>query len=381
MKRWFNMLTILVVLALAACAPAATSTPTQPPAVPPQAPEPTQVQVSTQTPESTKEPEPTQAPEFAAPEGALVSVKSDTAPTLDGVADEATWAAAPATTIEVTGGANAGNTTAELKSLYSGDMVYFLLTYADPTESVQRSPWKLGEDGTWAKLTDPADKGGDNNVYYEDKFSMLWPINNSVPKFESVGCGTACHAGDSTGKPYGNKFFETEGATADLWHWKSIRNDGQLDDQYVDTQPYDKDNAPEAGRHSDKNDGGGYKDNQTEDKKLPAFAAPDNQPAPPYFILDSEKVPFEASQYKSGDEVAGIVKAPFKGDRGDISAGWKYAGGKWTLEFGRKLTTGSPTDVQFDDLAQTYYFGLAIFDNAQVRHAFQLGATPFVFMP
>jgi hypothetical protein len=79
--------------------------------------------------------------------------------------------------------------------------------------------------------------------------------------------------------------------------------------------------------------------------------------------------------------VAGIVKAPFKGDRGDISAGWKYADGKWTLEFGRKLTTGSPTDVQFDDLAQTYYFGLAIFDNAQVRHAFQLGATPFVFMP
>jgi hypothetical protein len=30
--------------------------------------------------------------------------------------------------------------------------------------------------------------------------------------------------------------------------------------------------------------------------------------------------------------------------------------------------------VQFEDLTGTYYFGLAIFDNAQVRHAFQSGA-------
>lgn len=139
------------------------------------------------------------------------------------MADEAVWANAPATEIEVTGGANAGNTTAELKSVYSGDMVYYLLTYADPTLSKQRSPWVLGEDGTWSKLKDPNDKGGDNNVYYEDKFSMMWPIGDSVPKFASVGYGTACHAGDGTGKPYGNKYFEAEGAKADLWHWKSIR--------------------------------------------------------------------------------------------------------------------------------------------------------------
>src|SRR3989304_1110310 len=133
---------------------------------------------------------------------------------------------------------------------------------------------------------------------------LLW--NVSVPKFETVGCFAGCHAGEGTGKPYGNKYFSDAGALADLWHWKSIRNLNQVDDQYVDSQVYDKEKFPEAGRHSDPNDGGGYQDNQTEDKKLPAFALPDNKPAPPYFILDGEKVPFDAKQYKPGDEVPGI---------------------------------------------------------------------------
>ena len=88
---------------------------------------------------------------------------------------------------------------------------------------------------------------------------------------------------------------------------------------------------------------------------------------------------FDDKMFKAGDRVPGIVKSAIKGDRGDIAAGWKYANGKWTLEFGRKLTTGSKTDVQFDKLDGTYTFALAAFDNAQVRHAFQAGATPLVF--
>jgi hypothetical protein len=47
--------------------------------------------------------------------------------------------------------------------------------------------------------------------------------------------------------------------------------------------------------------------------------------------------------------IPGIVKSEIVGDRGQISAGWNYANGKWTLEFGRKLVTGSETDVQFSD--------------------------------
>ena len=37
-------------------------------------------------------------------------------------------------------------------------------------------------DGSWKKLKDPADKGGDDNVYYEDKWAMLWPTNEATAK-------------------------------------------------------------------------------------------------------------------------------------------------------------------------------------------------------
>ncbi len=45
----------------------------------------------------------------------------------------------------------------------------------------------------------------------------------------------------------------------------------------------------------------------------------------------------------------------------------------------RKLVTGSKTDVQFDKLDGTYDFGLATFDNAQVRHAYNMGALHLKF--
>jgi len=55
------------------------------------------------------------------------------------------------------------------------------------------------------------------------------------------------------------------------------------------------------------------------------------------------------------------------------------AGGKWTAVMSRKLVTGSKYDVQFDKLDATYDFGLAAFDNAQVRHAIHMGALKLKF--
>ncbi len=95
-----------------------------------------------------------------------------------------------------------------------------------------RSPWVKNDDGSWGKLSDPDDRGGDNNVYYEDKMAMIWTIDNSIARFESMGCFTACHDGeDEEVKPYGNKYTRSEGELGDIWHWKSVRNLGQVDDQ------------------------------------------------------------------------------------------------------------------------------------------------------
>jgi hypothetical protein len=394
MKKVLYVFSLVVIasMILAACGGAATPTaapvPTEPPAT----------QAPTEVP-ATEPPTEPPAPAFTAPEGALVAYPVDAAPTLDGVADDAAWANAQENTISVAGGFNNFGTDVTIKSVYDGDTVYFLLSYADPSESWFRSPWQKQEDGTWKQVKDPNDKGGDNNSVYEDKFALIWSINNSIKNFETAGCFLACHAGENSDvKPFGNKYTSAEGELGDIWHWKSIRNDGQIDDQYLDWTKFDAEKAKEAGRKSDKKDSGGYADNfasmpdpadaskTVPDKSRPGFTSPsvDLTTGAPGYILDSEKVALDQAALDAlavGSYIPGIVKSPFVGDRGDISAAWKWENGVWTIEFSRKLTTGSETDVQFSDLAGIYYFGLAIFENAQVRHAFETGSTPFVFMP
>ncbi|MBI3015848.1 MAG: ethylbenzene dehydrogenase [Candidatus Tectomicrobia bacterium] len=317
---------------------------------------------------------------YAQDSGVLTAKKVAKGPVLDGKVD-ALWNQAKAIKIPVSAGANFppnGSTTVTLKAVYTDTDVYFLAQWGDKTRSYQRSPWKKQADGSWAKLKDPNDKGGDNNKVYEDKLSVIW--NVSAPAFESAGCMAACHAGEA-GKPYGNMYTANPGELGDMWHWKAVRTNpvGQIDDQYLDNTPYDKDKSPNAGRKTDPKTGGGYVDNQTDDKKMPKFAAKGNKPAPPYWILDKDKEPFDDSKYKAGNEVAGIMVAPFEGDRGDISARASWSKGVWTLEISRKLKTGSKYDVQFDDLSKQYAFGVAAFDNASVRHAFAGGPSKLAF--
>jgi hypothetical protein len=320
---------------------------------------------------------------FAAPLGAqqknvLVAKKVAAPPTLDGVMEDA-WKAAAPLTVKVLGGRNlpGGTTEVTLRALYTADTVYFLAQYKDPTDSVQRSPWVKQADGSWQKLKDPNDKGGDSNLYYEDKMAILWNI--SSPAFEQRGCLSGCHTGE--GKPFGNKYTKDPGERLDMWHWKGVRTGpvGQVDDQYVDHTRYDKEKSPEAGRKSDPKTGGGYADNVSDDKKGPKFALKGNTPAPPYWILDAEKESLDNSKYKAGDEVPGIIVAPITGDRGDIAARHVWKDGVRTIEFSRKLVTGSEFDVQFNDVKKEYAFGVTVFDNAQVRHAYSPGVLKMVF--
>jgi hypothetical protein len=314
----------------------------------------------------------------------LTAVKVPEAPTLDGNSADAAWQKAPATAVSMSGGANfsGGSTKGSLQAVYTADTLCVLLDYDDPTHSVRRSPYVKQEDGSWKKLKDPDDKGGDNNKYYEDKFALIWSINDSIKGFAQSGCMAACHAGEP-GKPYGNKYTASEGELGDIWHMKTVRSGvvGQVDDQYLDHTRYDPEKAKEAGRKSDAKTGGGYKDIALVDGK-PELMAKDARPANAggsYFLKDQDKVPFDDSKFRPGDEVASILVAPFTGDRGEIASGMRHGDGKWTFEMCRKLVSGSPTDVQFDKLDAAYHFGLAAFDNAQVRHAFAPSPLKLVF--
>lgn len=308
--------------------------------------------------------------------GTLTSVKVATAPGIDGT-PEAIWEQATAMTVSVSGGANTGAHTVTLKSVYTDDSVYFLATWNDPTESLMRMPWQKQADGSWKQLKTPGAKEGGENTYYEDRFAQMWNINTST--FETTGCFATCHAGENSDvKDFGNKYTPNPGEMADIWHAKLVRTNpiGYIDDQYVDSTRYDKDKAPEAGRKSDP----GlvpYYTNINAAKTKPNYTSAD-QPAPPYWIIDAEKQPF-TDTYKANDEIAAIVVRPPDGDRADIKAKAVFADGKWTMEYGRKLNTGSQYDVQFTDMEKEYSFGTAIFDNAQVRHSFETGVSKLVF--
>jgi Ethylbenzene dehydrogenase len=304
----------------------------------------------------------------------LVAAKVATPPVLDGNANDAAWAAAKAINVTLTGGMNfangKGETTATLKAVYSGDMVYFLIQYPDPTNSIRRGPFQKQADGSWKKLKDPNDKGGDDNVYYEDKWAMIWNSNNSIVNFDKKGCAVACHIGE--GKPYGNKYLASEGQLGDMWHMKGQRTAplGKVDDQYLDHTRYDPKTAPNAGRNSDPG-GPEYKAFDLVDGK-PQFMNKDGKAANAggtYYIVDGNQVPFDDSKFKPGDEVASFLIFPLKGDRADINVAVRWANGMHTSEVSRKLTTGSKYDVQFSDLNAQYGFGFAAFDNAQVQHA------------
>lgn len=313
-------------------------------------------------------------PAYAA--ATLTAIKADTAPILDGVADDAVWQSATAVELNFGKGVHLdgdGKTTGTVKAARVGDMLYVLLQYADPTQSFQRMPYVKQDDGSWKKLMDPDDKGGDNNKYYEDKAAFIWPINNSIDSFDKDGCFAACHD-DEPPKPYGNKYTENAGELGDIWHIKSVRTGpvGQADDQWLDHTRFDPKTAKGAGRHGDAKTGGGYKNIDLKDG-VPEYMNKDGKAANKggtYWLKASEKAPFDDSQFVAGDEVASIMVAPIEGDAGDIALGLVWKDGVWTMEMSRKLVTGSPHDVQFDDLSKDYLFGVSVFDNAQVRHAF-----------
>jgi hypothetical protein len=299
------------------------------------------------------------------------------------------WAKASPFSAELSGGANfgalpgkKGGTTVTLKAAYTADMLYMLIQYKDPTDSVRRMPYQKQADGSWKKLTDPADKGGDDNMFYEDKWAMLWPTNEATEKpFVKEGCAMACHTGE--GKPYGNKYTNDPGQLLDMWHMKGVRTgpNGLVHDQYTDDTRYDPKTASNAGRKGDP--GPSEYANIKLVNGVPEFMNADGKAANSggtYYIKKGNEAAFDNSKFKAGDEVASIfIMSQAGSDAGDIKVANTYGNGMHTSVISRKLVTGSKFDVQFSEMGKRYPFGFAAFDNAQVRHATMDDAAYLVF--
>ncbi len=276
------------------------------------------------------------------------------------------------------------STDATLQSLYDDKNLYLKMQYKDPTYSVARYPWIKQEDGSWKQMKDK-DQTGHENTYYEDKAGVYWDIK--ARGFAKKGCAIACHItkdGLNAGLPdtsAGRKYTRKAGQTIDMWHWKSVRTGLAFNlshDQYVDHVKNEKKNW---GRHGDEKLGGGYKNNMTEDKKMPMYMS-SNPTNDLTYLKDSDKIPF-IDTFKAGDMVPAIIVSRMSGSAADIQTSSVYKDGKWTLVFKRALTTNHPKskvqDVQFKDLKKAYYFGVAAFDNSQINHMYHEGSIKLTF--
>jgi hypothetical protein len=289
--------------------------------------------------------------------GTIESASVESAPSIDGDGSESVWDNATALTI------TAGSESVDVKSVYTSTDVYFMGTWSDATESDLKKQWSFNTSaGVWEQSTDD-----------EDRLALVWNI--STDDFNQNGCSVICHDPMST---------NAAGETVDTWHWKAARSNpsGWTDDKFFD----------DIDRQSDAKTSGGYSDNIqnlsfTDDPgngwDVPKYWEPGASGADAKSILQSE---IDAAETRDITEIftngtlvdedgtnvtladptiPGYYSSRPVGSRGDIEAKGVYAGGQWTLEWGRALDTGNTDDLQFSDTSGDgeYFFSVALFDD------------------
>jgi len=348
----------------------------------------------------------------------LVSVKTTSAPTLDGIVD-AMWVNSPvlefSTAVpEVTGDVFRGYTgniipSVKMRSAYDDNNIYFLIEWADPTQSLKRQPWYFNpttkrwaqELGTFDFTASPY-----RPPFYEDKMAMLWNINNSVNGWNSGTCYKSCHTGLPSGDGYSRHYTNYSSEKIDMWHWKSVRggvNAGyQIHDQV-------QNNSYPNGRTSDP--GVDVYQNNSQNLVITGSSPAITVAVPKYvnpsksdygWIMNTEVTagtaklvtavdangvltlsnattidPNVGTDYQRIGSGVGPKAIPgitlndsYTGSMGDISCKAVYiAGSGWTIEFKRALkTSDTVNDIDFSSLADQY-FGFAVFENAQIAHS------------
>jgi hypothetical protein len=299
----------------------------------------------------------------------LISVKATSPPKLDGSGNDAVWRDARELKVQAKDGP-----LISLKSVYTSDSLYMLVSWEDETKSVKKNMW-VYDGGKWDRVKDLRVYENKPTKADEDRLAFHWPINDSIKGFAEKGCLMLCHDSGRFAKRESRMFTNSPTEFADQWHWKAARTNpiGYTDDKWMDNKVLTKAQEPdlhdrrEAAHHGDAKGEGklNYSDNKTDDGKKPRFMH-NGGIRGSYFLkkTDATAIDYSKAAFKKGNTIPGYVLARPRGSRGDVDAGGVWKDGRWTLEIGRKLVTADKGhDVQFDDLKKTYYFGIAVFDN------------------
>ncbi len=277
---------------------------------------------------------------------------------IDGKIESSIWDQADSLHLTLAHGANfeSGVSEVTLKSFHNGQSIFFLVQWDDPDRSCNRR--LLKSDTGWVRrVSEYLDLFGES-IYSEDQLALSFHRGRG-------GCAATCHV--RTPKKMGLHY--TDGDTVDVWQWRAASTNpiGRADDGWW--AAYRNDSL--GGRHLDNLASGGYFSNLNRDWQQPYFLPvhpsgrgwidPRSEYVTPYFFADDN--------FAVGDEVPGVIVTPFIGDRGDVRARGRWFDGRWAVEFTRPIKTGSSFDIE---LRGEFYLGIALFDNAESKHAFHL---------
>ncbi len=278
--------------------------------------------------------------------------------TVDGYERDLEWADIDSLVFYSSGGVNFhhGVSRIVVKTFRSRYHLYLLVKWYDRTRSYNRHLIKTRA-GWVEQVSEYADPFGES-IYAEDKLALAFHRNPD-------GCRSSCHVRTpgKTGLHY------TDGDTADVWVWMAVSTDPArgADDRWW--AGYENDLT--GGRHYDNIAGGGYRSNLNREWCQPYFLP--QHAAMRYWIPyePEEFVPYDTrlDTFSLGARVPAVLVAPISGDRGDVRARGHWRNGVWTVEFTRRLRTGSPYDVSFPG---QFFLGIAPFDNADSKHAYHL---------
>lgn len=271
------------------------------------------------------------------------AVRIKKAPTIDGKADRA-WNKVKRSKIAIP-----GEFTVNVKAAYDDSHIYFLFQWPDKDKSLNRIYVYGG--GKWKKQ-----RGN------EDRFNVLWSIDNSIANFDKKGCQIACHK--KKGEDQGSMYTNGPNERGDLWHWKAQRTNpvGYADDQYL-TDKLETSHDETTGRRADAKTGGGYTANWNPGKKRPEFTVAKGKGGPVLTKALAKPVG-DHTRFKKGMRLPREVLEKPVGSRGDVAAKGLWKRKKWTLEIARKLETGHDDDIQFNERGKPYYFGISIHNNS-----------------
>jgi len=346
----------------------------------------------------------------------LVAKKTTTAPTIDGTID-AVWDQMTALNVttkvpepgnDVFKGYVDDSYNVSMKAAYDDNFIYFLAEWNDVTKDLSRQTWYFDPAAKlWNQESRSPTFDGNGAMtrapFYEDKFALLFNVNNTVKGWNTSTCYTSCHTGLSPDNGLARHYTNGPNERIDMWHWKGVRTNinGQFDDQY---QNSDYPN----GRHGDAKASGGYSNNVQKlnngsaDVSVPKYVIPtrtnyywitqteiDAGTAKLITAVDANGIltyaggtidPNTDKDFQRNGGAAGpkgmpsIYTTSFVGSRGDITAVGVHVGSGWVLEFKRALKTGDTDgqDVDFSSL-QDQFFGIGVFDNAGIAHSIKAG--------